>query len=89
VQSLTRDINDFNARAKSGSFSSQSEFYNERAELMARSNQVEQEQAALNEKIGTYNQKVITYQGIASRIQQLNSSIDSMSTVESAPQVGE
>jgi len=87
VAALTRDINDFNERAKNGSFSSQSQFYSERAELVARSNQIDQQRDTLNAKIATYNQKVVTYQGIASRIQQLNSSIDSMSTVESAPQL--
>jgi hypothetical protein len=87
VQSLSSDIDSFNKRAANGSFSSQSQFYSERNDLVDRTNQLDAERTELNQKIDTYNQKYETYQDVASRIQQLNGSIDSMSTVSGAPEV--
>jgi len=86
---LGADIDSFNERANNGSFSSTTAFYNERNSLTARSNQLEGDRAQLNAKIASYNQKYEHYQTLASRIQQLNSSIDSMADVDDAPRISD
>lgn len=85
---LTVDIQSFNQRANEGSFSSESAFYRERNEIMARIEASNAELVDLNNIISVYNGKYETYQTLASRIQQLNSSIDSMEAIqEQTPEV--
>lgn len=55
VAALDADVDDFNARARSGDFASQAEFDAERADLVARSAQLEAEVAAINADIERYN----------------------------------
>lgn len=84
---LSADITDFNNRANSGNFSSQSQFNSERAALVARSNQLEAERSAINADITTYNQYYSQYQQIAAQIQTLNNSMDSYQSLQKAPSV--
>lgn len=85
LSSLSADIEDFNRRADSGDFNSTSEFNSERAALMTRTDQLEADRLALNDLIERYNDQYYRYQAVASQIQRLNNSIDSMSTVPSSP----
>ena len=84
---LSADINSFNSRAKSGSFSSQSQFSSERAALVARSNSLEAERQSINNDIATYDGYYDQYQTISKQIQVLNDSIDSFKQVDQAPSV--
>lgn len=87
VAQLSADITSFNARANSGSFSSQSQFQAERARLVARSNQLAKDRDAINADIATYNGYYQQYQKIGEQIQLLNNSIDSYKALDKAPSV--
>jgi len=87
VTKLSADINSFNARANSGSFQSQSQFNNERASLIQRTNALDAERNAINKSISTYNTYYNEYQEIASQIEVLNDSIDSFKKIEQTPSV--
>lgn len=82
---LSRDIAAFNTRAANGNFQSQSQFYAERADLVARTNALEADRQALNKDIVTYNTYRTEYQDIASQIEVLNNSIDSFKKIEQTP----
>ncbi|MDN5275716.1 MAG: hypothetical protein JWN33_365 [Candidatus Saccharibacteria bacterium] len=82
---FTTDITSFNQRARSGGFSSSSQYNAERRALLARQNQLEADRLALNAMIDTYNTKFNEYQTLAFQSEQLNRSIDS--TVAPAPTV--
>ncbi|HWT39956.1 MAG TPA: hypothetical protein VN081_01610 [Dongiaceae bacterium] len=84
---LSSDIDSFNTRARSGDFSSQSQFDSQRAALIARSNQLDADREAINADIDTYNNDYNEYQQIASQIQVLNNSIDSFNSLQQAPSV--
>lgn len=88
IDKLTADIIGFNQRAENGGFDSVEQFDRERAQLVTRSNALEVQRVSLNSKIDNYNQRYEDYQELAVRIQSLNGSINSMSSVESAPAVG-
>ncbi|MBQ69295.1 hypothetical protein CL689_04465 [Candidatus Saccharibacteria bacterium] len=85
VAQLTADIESFNARAASGGFSSMAQFNAERAELVARSTQLENDRSALEQQVAAYNQKYDEYQQIGSQIEALNRSIDSIAGPQEAP----
>lgn len=85
VKKLASDINDFNRRAENGSFSTMSQFNQERAALVARSSSLDAQRDQLNQDIATYNTKYNQYQSVAVEIQELNKSINSMSSVSEAP----
>jgi hypothetical protein len=87
IAQLSRDIESFNARANSGSFSSASQFNNERAALLARSNQTDAERDRISADIDAYNVKYAKYQEIASQIEVLNKSIDSIKALDPTPSV--
>ncbi len=80
---LSNDIQDFNNRAKAGSFTSTAEFNSEREALLARTTALEVERTSLNAEISSYNDMYTKYQALTVRTQQLNNSIDS--TVAPAP----
>lgn len=86
---LTTDIESFNTRASQGAFSTQAQFYSERSALLQRSATLEAQRQSLNSEIAVYNQTYQEYQNVAGRIQQLNSSINSMDGVQQAPTVAE
>lgn len=85
--SLRQDVEAFNQRAQSGGFSTQSQFNRERAELVARSNELDRIRQAINGDIVTYNEYYSEYQDIAKQIEVLNSSIDSFKQIDQAPSV--
>lgn len=87
IAQLSRDIESFNARANSSSFSSASQFNNERAALLVRSNQVDSERELISADIDAYNVKYAKYQEIASQIEVLNKSIDSIKALDPTPSV--
>jgi hypothetical protein len=80
---LSSDIDAFNTKANNGGFSSQAEFDNERAGLVARTNQLEARRTALNSDIATYNSELSQYNALAIQTQTLQNSIDSK--VQPAP----
>lgn len=85
VAQLSTDIDDFNARADSGNFVSMIQFNQERAALIARSNQLESDRQELNRQIASYNKKYAEYQTVAGQIEALNESIDSIETLRPTP----
>ncbi len=86
-QSLTNDINAFNAKANNDGFSSMSQFNRERASLVTRSSQVDALRASINQGIEQYNTLYNEYQQVASQIEALNGSIDSIKQLDEAPKV--
>lgn len=87
VTQLSNDISNFNSRASSGAFTSIAQFNQERAELVARSNQLEADRNAINSDIAQYNAKYNEYQTVASQIEALNDSIDSIQTLKPSPKL--
>lgn len=85
VASLSADIAAFNSRADSGGFTSMAQFNRERAALMARSDQLEADRTSINSDIAVYNTKYNQYQELASQIESLNKSIDSIGDLKPAP----
>jgi hypothetical protein len=85
VALLSDDIDDFNSRADSGAFASTTQFNQERAALMARSSQLEADRAAINADIAQYNSKYKEYQKVASQIEALNDSLDSIDSLKPQP----
>ena len=61
------------------------QFNAERAELVARSTQLENDRSALEQQVAAYNQKYDEYQKIGSQIEALNRSIDSIAGPQEAP----
>jgi hypothetical protein len=82
---LSKDIDDFNARANGNGFDSLDQFYQERAALMARSNQLVSERSGINADISLYNKKYEQYQSVAVQIESLNKSIDSIEALDPSP----
>lgn len=87
VRQLSADITSFNTRADNGGFSSRNQFNAERDALLARSNQLDIERVSISADIDTYNVKYQEYQKIASEIESLNKSIDSIKDLQPAPSV--
>jgi hypothetical protein len=85
VRQLSADIQAFNERANNNGFESIGQFNRERAALVSRSNQLDQDRAAINDEISLYNEKYKQYQATASQIESLNKSIDSINALEPAP----
>lgn len=85
VNQLSADIEEFNARAENGDFSSIAQFNQERSALTARSNQLEADRISINNDIALYNEKYNQYQELSLQIETLNKSIDSFGDLEPAP----
>lgn len=85
VDQLNTDIKSFNDRAKSGGFSSQAEFQNERAALLARVQTLDTMRQSINADIDRYNDLRGRLAEIASQSEALNRSIDS--SLAPAPQI--
>lgn len=77
VTELNADITAFNTKARQGGFSSAAEFQAARASLVTRANQLEQQRAAINNKIAQYDSLRQELLSIASQSDALNRSIDS------------
>jgi len=87
ITQLSKDIATFNGRANGGDFTSLGEFNAERGALVARSNQIEADRAAISADIDSYNAKYAEYQKLTSQIETLNKSIDSIKDLQPAPSV--
>ncbi|TXK17300.1 hypothetical protein [Homoserinibacter sp. GY 40078] len=74
---LDADIIDFNARADAGAFASQQQFFAERAELLARGDDLEAERLALNADVDAYNEKVAELQALDADRADLYAQLDS------------
>lgn len=74
---LNADIQNFNTRANSGAFSSQAQFNNERAALVARVENLDAQRNAINADRARYNNLRDELVAIASESEALNRSIDS------------
>lgn len=85
VNELEADIVSFNQQAAAGGFTSQAAFQAARSSLIARSNALDAQRAAINQAIDTYNQKYQEYQQIGQEIEALNKSIDSFTAPQEAP----
>lgn len=80
---LQRDISNFNARANAGSFSSESQFYQERAQLLSRQTTLSAERNAILAMIEEYDSKKTELDALAVQFGELQRSINS----KSLPQV--
>ena len=87
VTQLSSDIGDFNRRAGSGDFDTIAQFNRERAALVARSSQLENERAAINADIASYDVFYQEYETISSQIEVLNNSVDSFKALGETPTV--
>jgi len=77
VNQLNKDIANFNGRASSGAFSSQSQFNSERAQLTNRASALETMRAGINSDREQYEAMRTELMSIASESDALNKSIDS------------
>lgn len=77
AKQLKADVDSFNNRTANGSFTSQSEFNAQRANLVARSNQLDGERDSINKSIKRFKALQDDLAAINSRAQALNQSIDS------------
>lgn len=85
ADTLASDIQAFNTRAQSGSFTSIAQFNQERAALVARSNTLDAQRETINQTIAQYTTKYEEYRTIAGQIEVLNDSIDSFKQIEQTP----
>lgn len=85
ADSLNTDISDFNVRADSGWFDSQSQFNIERSQLSSRVNALSASRSAINGNYDKYNALLAEYNAIASESKKLFNSIDS--TLAPAPSI--
>jgi hypothetical protein len=74
---LNSDIATFNASVSAGNFTSQTEYNNQRAALVARSNALEASRQALKSDIANYESLLSEYNSIATESKKLYDSIDS------------
>lgn len=81
LDSLNRQIADFNQRANSGDFTSQQQFNSQRADLVSRSERLEQQRQSIIRAIDSYNQDVEQLNALGGQMQQLNQSLDSLEAV--------
>lgn len=77
VTKLNSDIQQFNQRASSGGFSSESEFNSERSVLVARQQKLASDRTLIDGYIATYNTKKQQLSEINSQAEALNRSINS------------
>lgn len=77
AKTLNDDIARFNEKARSGGFTTQAEFANQRADLIARSSSLEADRTTINDDIISYNAKLKQLQSIATETTSLNKSLDS------------
>ncbi|HRQ86960.1 MAG TPA: hypothetical protein PLY16_02510 [Candidatus Saccharibacteria bacterium] len=78
VEALSDSIDHFNYRASEGDFDSMNQFYQERSNLVYRSNQLSLVQQQLDADIRTYNQLIDQYNSLAIQLESLHQSLDSL-----------
>lgn len=84
---LSVDIENFNNKATSGSFSTMAEFEAERRLLVTRSNNLNDVRSGINSDIEKYNLLHEEYKKIASELDVLNKTMDSLESIESTPTI--
>jgi hypothetical protein len=77
VSQLNKDIDSFNARAKSGEFATEEVFQSERNTLTSRADQLDTKRVAINSEVVQYNSLRQELEGVAGQSEALNRSIDS------------
>ncbi len=77
LEELNSDIDNFNARAASGQFSSQAEFLAERQQLVGRSNDIESDRTAIEQRISEYDARLARYNSLVDESNSLRRSLDS------------
>ena len=82
ANNLQGQIERFNARANGGYFTTQTQFYAQRAQLMSEVSSLEARRAAINQKIEEYNALISERNDVSSEIQSLNNSMDSMKSLD-------
>lgn len=87
VTAFSRDVDSFNRRATNNEFASNEQFAAERASLVSRSQQLDNNRSSINADIQTYNAYFEEYQIIGDQLQLLNESMDSYHALEEAPSV--
>lgn len=85
AQQLDADITTFNTRATNGSFSSQSQFLQERASLVAKVDELTAQRAMINAKVAAYDKLRTQYNDTVTTSNDLYKSIDS--SLAPAPKV--
>lgn len=80
---LETDIASFNARVNSGGFTIRSSFETARAALVERSDDLNARREAINQRVETYNNNIEQLNALSVRIQQLNSSINGITSPKS------
>lgn len=88
-QQLATDIDTFNGRATGGGFSSRQQFDAERSALVTRSTELERQRVAISGNIEQYNTLYDEYQKVATDLDSLSSSIDSIPDINRAPTITE
>lgn len=83
--SYINDVTSFNTRAQDGSFTTQAQFSQERAALVARFNALNAERESINQIIAQYEIRRKEYDEIGGKIKVLNDSLDSFSEHEEIP----
>ena len=86
---LSTDIDQFNARAQSGGFTTQQQFAAERSTLTARAAQIQTNRNAINTDIDRYNGLYTEYKQVAGELDSLNKSLDSITTIPQSPTIEE
>ena len=82
IQELNTEVETFNQRAKTGAFTSQDVFDQERQALIIRRDTLDSERDALNQKIAAYNQKRNELQQLNIQVKELNTKLDSTASTE-------
>lgn len=85
VETLNQDIKQFNQRAESGYFASTTAFYDQRADLVARTDSLSGRRKQINQKIERYDQLLAELQKVSIKAETLNRSLDS--TLAPAPTI--
>lgn len=80
---LNSDIAAFNQKAQNGGFSSQQEYDSERADLVARSNQLNDERTKINNDVNHYNNLVAQLKALDAKYQDLYQNLDSTQAPDS------
>lgn len=78
VAALSVSIDNFNYRAREGNFESMNQFYQERSQLVNRSNQLAYVQQQIDADIRAYNTLIDQYNSLAIQLENLHQSLDSL-----------
>ena len=80
---LEIDIDSFNSRVNSNGFATRSSFETARATLVERSNDLNVRREEINQRVDVYNKNIEQLKALSLKVDQLNSSINGISTPKS------